>query len=99
MAAGDAPVEPAGRQAPDLFAGMSTLWDRFPGEPDHCEHDSATGVDQAPFGPDKVWRCDECGWLYRSVPIDGSLTMTVPAASHPSPSSPCIPNTTGDGNG
>lgn len=84
MAAGDAGAKHLGGHATDLFAGMSTPWDRFPGEPEHCEHDSATGVDQAPFGPDKVWRCDECGWLYRSVPIDGSLTMTVPAASEAS---------------
>ncbi len=29
-----------------------------------CEHDSADGVDQAPFGPDKVWRCNQCGVLF-----------------------------------
>jgi hypothetical protein len=33
---------------------------------DHCEHDSATGIDQSD-GPDKVYACDNCGWLYRSV--------------------------------
>lgn len=41
-----------------------------------CGHDSATGVDQD-FGPDKVWRCDACGWLYRTVTEDG-ITRRVP---------------------
>lgn len=43
----------------------------FP-DPDECWHDSATGVDQTdPKSPDKVWQCDECGWLYRTVPVPG----------------------------
>ena len=37
---------------------------------DACEHYSASGIDQN-SGPDKVWRCDACGWLYRSVPVEG----------------------------
>jgi hypothetical protein len=45
-----------------------------------CDHPSASGVDQAPFGPDKVWRCDVCGWRYRSIPVDGGpLAETVAA--------------------
>ena len=41
----------------------------FPG-PDECWHDSATGIDQTdPRHPDKVWQCDVCGWLYRTVPV------------------------------
>lgn len=28
---------------------------------DPCPHDSETGVDTAPSGPDKLWRCDGCG--------------------------------------
>lgn len=26
-----------------------------------CTHMSASGIDTAPLGPDKVWRCDHCG--------------------------------------
>ena len=26
-----------------------------------CAHDSMDGIDQAPFGPDKVWKCCMCG--------------------------------------
>lgn len=36
-----------------------------------CTHESSTGVDGAPFGPDKVWRCEGCGWLHRTVTVDG----------------------------
>lgn len=31
------------------------------GQANDCRHDSATGVDAAPIGPGKVWRCDHCG--------------------------------------
>lgn len=40
---------------------------------DACEHLSATGVDQA-TGPNKVWRCDSCGWLFRSVVDSAGFT-------------------------
>lgn len=36
--------------------------------PELCEHDSADGIDQAPMDDRKVWRCDECDALFRSVP-------------------------------
>jgi hypothetical protein len=45
-----------------------------------CDHPSASGVDQAPSGPDKVWRCDVCGWLYRSIPVDGGRRHRTVAA-------------------
>jgi hypothetical protein len=32
-----------------------------------CEHASYTGVD-ANEGPDKVWRCDGCGELFKFIP-------------------------------
>jgi hypothetical protein len=31
------------------------------GQANYCTHGSATGVDTAPIGPDKVWACDHCG--------------------------------------
>lgn len=42
-----------------------------------CAHDSATGIDDTPVGPTKVWACDHCGvrWTY-----DG--TVKWPAAPH-----------------
>ncbi len=40
---------------------------------DPCTHESSTGVDQA-TGPDKVWRCDGCGWLHRTEDVgDGTV--------------------------
>lgn len=50
-------------------ANMSTHFYGDGCDADHgapCDHPSATGIDQA-TGPEKVWRCDVCGWLYRSV--------------------------------
>lgn len=41
-------------------------WNRPPDL--ECGHDSATGIDQAPCDALKVWRCDSCGWTYRSIP-------------------------------
>lgn len=35
------------------------------GQANTCPHSSATGVDTAPVGPGKVWRCDHCGLTYR----------------------------------
>lgn len=35
------------------------------GTANSCSHLSATGVDAAPMGPGKVWRCDHCGLTYR----------------------------------
>lgn len=46
-----------------------------------CDHPSASGVDRAPFGDDKVWRCDVCGAQYRSVTVDGYLRRTVPLSA------------------
>lgn len=39
-----------------------------------CHHPSSTGVDQAPHGPEKVWRCDACGetWSDDGLPEDRS---------------------------
>lgn len=34
----------------------------------NCPHTSATGIDTSPDGPDKIWRCDGCGRLFRDVP-------------------------------
>lgn len=31
------------------------------GQANTCSHTSATGIDTAPIGPRKVWRCDHCG--------------------------------------
>lgn len=47
-----------------------------------CWHDSATGVDQAPDGPDKLWRCDSCAWVYREVD-DPEGTITTERMHHP----------------
>lgn len=30
-----------------------------------CTHMAASGIDTAPFGPDKVWRCDHCGLTWK----------------------------------
>lgn len=38
-----------------------------------CTHDCATGVDLAPLGPDKLWRCDICGAVYRQEDEDKAL--------------------------
>jgi rubredoxin len=33
-----------------------------------CTHESASGVDQTPVTDEaKVWRCDSCGFTYRSL--------------------------------
>jgi len=41
-----------------------------------CEHLSSSGIDQTPTTDEaKVWRCDACGWLYRSVRPDGAPSM------------------------
>lgn len=50
----------------------------FVGHPFTCDHPSASGVDDAPFGDTKVWRCDVCGVLYRSVRVEGSLRRIAP---------------------
>ena len=42
-----------------------------------CEHLSATGIDRTE-GPGKVWRCDGCGWLHRSIKGDDGLSRMVP---------------------
>jgi hypothetical protein len=39
-----------------------------------CEHHSASGIDQE-SGPDKIWRCDACGFLFRCV-LDGEGITT-----------------------
>ena len=44
------------------------------GRANDCRHDSASGVDDDD-GPDKVWRCDHCGLLWRE---DGQA-VTAPA--------------------
>ena len=37
-----------------------------------CDHLSASGINAADLGDeDKIWRCDACGWLYRSVHVEG----------------------------
>lgn len=48
-----------------------------------CDHPSGTGVDDAPDGPTKVWRCDACGDLYQVIPnpdTPGAVRL-VPAGS------------------
>lgn len=42
---------------------------------DECQHLSATGVDQRPVGPEKVWACDGCGRRYRDVGPEGELVV------------------------
>lgn len=37
------------------------------GQANDCTHMSATGVDTAPIGPSKVWRCDHCGLRWTDV--------------------------------
>jgi hypothetical protein len=50
----------------------------LPTSDDHCEHLSATGIDDTPLAnPNKVWRCDGCGMLYRDV-IEGGVAHIVP---------------------
>lgn len=44
-----------------------------------CSHDSsATGVDTARDGPDKVWRCDACGFPYRRELMPSGWFRRVP---------------------
>lgn len=45
---------------------------------DTCTHDSGSGIDQTE-GPEKVWRCDGCGWLYR-VTTEGGISRSVAAS-------------------
>lgn len=53
----------------DLFDELRSA---NPVQVNECEHWSATGVDDTPIeDPDKVWRCDGCGWLYRSAQVEG----------------------------
>lgn len=43
---------------------------------DGCRHPYGSAVDLAALGPDKVWRCDQCQWLYRLIdPGDGDPIM------------------------
>lgn len=42
-----------------------------------CDHASASGID-TDFGPDKVWRCDGCGRLHRSITRPDGITEDVP---------------------
>jgi hypothetical protein len=45
-----------------------------------CEHESATGVDQTDADdPRKVWRCDNCGWRFVDVVVDGCIVSRNPA--------------------
>lgn len=53
----DALVRHLAENLPHLSADR----DAEDGQANDCRHDSATGVDTAPIGPDKVWRCDHCG--------------------------------------
>jgi hypothetical protein len=61
-----------------LAATQANLAGAAGGVDERCEHLSATGVDQATDGPDKVWRCDACGRLYRTVPRGDGLSIDVP---------------------
>jgi hypothetical protein len=40
---------------------MPELNETADGQANDCTHLSASGIDTAPLGPDKVWRCDHCG--------------------------------------
>lgn len=43
-----------------------------------CPHLSLNGVDQGD-GPDKVWRCEMCGGLYRSVTDERGISHFIEA--------------------
>ena len=46
------------------------------------DHPSATGVDGASlYDPDKVWRCDSCGQLYRYDQNGTRVNLKEPTAS------------------
>jgi hypothetical protein len=55
-------------------------------EPADCTHESATGITKY-AGPEKVWRCDGCGWLYvnstdedgvrRQLDVEGALVAAM----------------------
>lgn len=52
---------------------------------DPCTHESSSGIDQT-WDDDKVWRCDGCGWLHRTVTEDGiTRAIAVDAATNPAP--------------
>lgn len=41
-----------------------------------CSHAFGSPIDMAPTGPEKVWRCDQCEWLYRLIDAgDGEPIM------------------------
>lgn len=53
--------------------------------PDHdpdgeCSHLAGSPVDMTPPGPSKVWRCDQCDWLYRLEPVGDGTTIMVAVA-------------------
>lgn len=48
----------------DLF--WQSAWQECSdGQANTCTHMSATGIDTAPIGPEKVWRCDHCGLTWK----------------------------------
>jgi hypothetical protein len=61
-----------------------------------CPHLSATGVDQTYLSDSaKVWRCDGCGWTYRSRPVRWGADDPFPIFE----AMPVVPCTTCDGKG
>lgn len=75
--------QPAGHAGPDGPHECDCPFS-VPGAPEPCGHPSSTGIDQAPDDEMKVWRCDSCGWLHRSVrQDDGTHRMVeVPVVEH-----------------
>lgn len=55
------------------------------GTANDCRHDAASGVDTAPFGPDKVWRCDHCGLRWRQGGEQAAPTTEQRPVITPSP--------------
>lgn len=56
-----------------VWTNAATAW-AVHDDAEECTHLSATGVDQT-WGDRKVWRCDACGWQYRTVTVDGITSM------------------------
>ena len=49
-----------------------------------CLHLSATGIDTTPLDdPQKVWKCDGCGWIYRNVPKPDDPPFVTRVAASP----------------
>jgi len=47
--------------AAEQIAALNEQPETSDGMANTCPHLSASGIDTAPLGPNKVWRCDHCG--------------------------------------